>query len=118
MIVNETSPRIEVKSRTYCAQGAPIKIPIPFSKSQPVQLTWSPVTTVTLIIRGTMFFYFITSVDYIAPATTQITVQLDLADVHAPVQRAPLPMREVPYGDRRRERLGLLRLEIYGRFGD
>lgn len=76
-IVNEYSSRIEVKSLTYCAQGAPIRIPIPFSKANQYNYLVARNNRDAYNSRNT-FFYFITSVDYIAPATTQITVQLDV----------------------------------------
>lgn len=69
-----------IENLTYCAQNRPVRISVPFSEANkynylivqndrmPLEEPNSPVT----------FFYFITSVEYIAPNTTQLTVSLDV----------------------------------------
>lgn len=69
-----------IENLTYCAQNRPVRISVPFSEANkynylivqndrmPLEEPNSPVT----------FFYFITSVEYIAPNTTQMTVSLDV----------------------------------------
>lgn len=73
-------PTISLKSLTYCAQNVPVRINIPFSEANTfnylvVQNSSFPISQKN---RATTFFYFIQSVDYIAPETTQLTVSLDV----------------------------------------
>lgn len=66
-----------VEGLTYCAQGAPIRIDVPFSQANQYNYLYAHNS------RGVAgddhyFYYFITSVNYVAPNTTEITVQLDV----------------------------------------
>lgn len=71
---------VSIKNLTYCAQGIPIRISLPFSEANTfnyliVQNSSFPISQPN---RATTFFYFIQSVDYIAPETTQLTISLDV----------------------------------------
>lgn len=73
-------PTISIKNLTYCAQGVPVRISIPFSEANTfnyliVQNSSFPISQKN---RATTFFYFIQSVDYVAPETTQLTISLDV----------------------------------------
>lgn len=79
----EYSQTIMLESMTYLAQGRPIRIPTPFSRA--VQFNYLMVTnpgrpsnTFTADYRPTVFFYFITDVQYLNPGTTQLILQLDV----------------------------------------
>lgn len=68
---------VTIAGMTYCAQGRPIRIPTPFTVASRYNYC---------VVRNgseggpapNTYFYFITSVEYVAPGTTQITVQLDV----------------------------------------
>nr|DAR18429.1 MAG TPA: Major tail protein [Caudoviricetes sp.] len=73
-------PTVSIKNLTYCAQGVPVRISIPFSEANTfnyliVQNSSFPISQKN---RATTFFYFIQSVDYVAPETTQLTISLDV----------------------------------------
>lgn len=73
-------PTTTIKNLTYCAQGVPVRISIPFSEANTfnyliVQNSAFPISQSN---RATTFFYFIQSVDYVAPETTQLTISLDV----------------------------------------
>jgi hypothetical protein len=76
--------KVEVTQLTYLAQGKPIRIPTPFTKANQynyvmVENPGRPVNSVAFDgYTPSVFFYFITSIDYIAPNTTQLTLQLDV----------------------------------------
>lgn len=71
---------VSIKNLTYCAQGVPVRINIPFSEANTfnyliVQNSAFPISQKN---RATTFFYFIHSVDYVAPETTQLSISLDV----------------------------------------
>lgn len=71
---------VPIKHLTYCAQGVPVRISMPFSEANTfnyliVQNSSFPISQKN---RATTFFYFIQSVDYVAPETTQLTISLDV----------------------------------------
>ena len=73
-------PTVTISHLTYCAQNVPVRINIPFSEANVfnyliVQNSSFPISQEN---RATTFFYFIHSVDYIAPETTQLTISLDV----------------------------------------
>ena len=73
-------PAISIKSLTYCPQGVPVRISIPFSEANTfnyliVQNSAFPISQKN---RATTFFYFIHSVEYVAPETTQLNISLDV----------------------------------------
>lgn len=76
--------KVEINQMTYLAQGKPIRIPSPFTRANRynyvmVENPGRPVNVVGFEgYTPHAFFYFITSVDYIAPNTTQLTLQLDV----------------------------------------
>lgn len=76
--------KVEVSQMTYLAQGKPIRIPTPFTKANQynyvmVENPGRPVNNIGFEgYTPSVFFYFITSIDYIAPNTTQLTLQLDV----------------------------------------
>ena len=76
--------KVEINQMTYLAQGKPIRIPTPFTRANRynyvmVENPGRPVNTVGFEgYTPHAFFYFITSIDYIAPNTTQLTLQLDV----------------------------------------
>ena len=76
--------KVEINQMTYLAQGKPIRIPTPFTKANQynyvmVENPGRPVNSVAFEgYTPSAFFYFITSIDYIAPNTTQLTLQLDV----------------------------------------
>ena len=79
----EYSQTVRLDSMTYLAQGRPIRIPTPFSRA--VQFNYVMVTNpgrpssaFTEDYQPTVFFYFITDVQYINPGTTQLVLQLDV----------------------------------------
>lgn len=76
--------KLEINQMTYLAQGKPIRIPTPFTKANQynyvmVENPGRPVNNIGFEgYTPSVFFYFITSIDYIAPNTTQLTLQLDV----------------------------------------
>lgn len=76
--------KVEISQMTYLAQGRPIRIPTPFTKANQynyvmVENPGRPVNNIGFEgYTPSVFFYFITSIDYIAPNTTQLTLQLDV----------------------------------------
>lgn len=71
---------VSIKNLTYCAQGVPVRINVPFSEANTfnyliVQNSAFPISQKN---RATTFFYFIHSVEYIAPETTQLSISLDV----------------------------------------
>lgn len=76
--------KVEINQMTYLAQGKPIRVPTPFTRANRynyvmVENPGRPVNTVGFEgYTPHAFFYFITSIDYIAPNTTQLTLQLDV----------------------------------------
>nr|DAR04860.1 MAG TPA: Major tail protein [Caudoviricetes sp.] len=76
--------KVEINQMTYLAQGKPIRIPTPFTKANQynyvmVENSGRPVNNIGFEgYTPSVFFYFITSIDYIAPNTTQLTLQLDV----------------------------------------
>lgn len=65
---------------TYCGQNRPVRISMPFSEANRYNylIVQNPAMPISQKNRATTFFYFITSVEYIAPETTQLTVSLDV----------------------------------------
>lgn len=77
---NKDIPTVTIKALTYCAQNVPVRISLPFSEANTynyliVQNSAFPIGQKN---RATTFFYFIQSVDYVAPETTQLTISLDV----------------------------------------
>ena len=76
--------KVEINQMTYLAQGKPIRISTPFTKANQynyvmVENPGRPVNNIGFEgYTPSVFFYFITSIDYIAPNTTQLTLQLDV----------------------------------------
>lgn len=76
--------KIELSKMTYLAQGRPIRIPTPFSVANQFNYVMVENPGKPADMPGfegytpTSFFYFITSIDYVAPNTTQLTLQLDV----------------------------------------
>lgn len=76
--------KVEINQMTYLAQGKPIRIPTPFTKANQynyvmVENPGRPINNIGFEgYTPSVFFYFITSIDYIAPNTTQLTLQLDV----------------------------------------
>lgn len=76
--------KIELSKMTYLAQGKPIRIPTPFSLANQFNYVMVENPGRPADMPGfegytpTTFFYFITSIDYVAPNTTQLTLQLDV----------------------------------------
>lgn len=78
--VRQDTPTVSIKSLTYCPQGVPVRIPLPFSEANTfnyliVQNSAFPISQKN---RATTFFYFIHSVEYVAPETTQLNISLDV----------------------------------------
>lgn len=78
--ITAAGPSTTITGLTYCAQGRPIKIDIPFSEANKYNyvVVNNPAMPVRQGNSRTVFYYFITSVDYVAPNTTALTVQLDV----------------------------------------
>lgn len=76
--------KIELSKMTYLAQGKPIRVPTPFSLANQFNyvMVENPGRPADMPgLKGytpTTFFYFITSIEYVAPNTTQLTLQLDV----------------------------------------
>lgn len=76
--------KVEINQMTYLAQGKPIRVPTSFTKAN--QYNYAMVENPGRPVDSTnfegytphAFFYFITSIDYVAPNTTQLTLQLDV----------------------------------------
>lgn len=110
------SLKVEINQMTYLAQGRPIRIPTPFTRANRynyvlVENPGRPVSNVGF--NGYVphaFFYFITSVDYIAPNTTQLTLQLDVWSTY---------YQRVTFGRSYLERghFGLVAQDSFDRFG-
>lgn len=66
-----------IKNMTYLRQGQPIRIDVPFSKANTYNYVIARNPQDNINSRNT-FFYFITSVEYVAPNTTELQVQLDV----------------------------------------
>lgn len=71
---------VSIRNLTYCAQGVPVRVSVPFSEANTfnyliVQNSAFPISQKN---RATVFFYFIQSVEYVAPETTQLIISLDV----------------------------------------
>lgn len=89
---SNTGPSINITRMTYARPGQPIRINIPFNAAYKfnylrVQNNMQPVTGTTRKQGGVeetyndetqVLYYFITDVRYLAPNTTELTVQLDV----------------------------------------
>lgn len=75
--LNRKNFSLYIENLTYCAQGTPIRVDIPFSVVNQFNYLYAHNRKG---VGGAehYFFYFITSVQYVAPNTTEITVQLDV----------------------------------------
>lgn len=69
-----------IEGLTYCGQNRPVRISVPFSEANMFNylIVQNPSMPISQKNRATTFFYFITSVEYVAPETTQLTVSLDV----------------------------------------
>nr|DAS36034.1 MAG TPA: Major tail protein [Caudoviricetes sp.] len=74
---DEKGIKLVVNGLTYCAQGQPVRLDIPFSKANEYNYMCVRNAADSVNSRNT-FYYFITSVEYVAPHTTEFTVQLDV----------------------------------------
>lgn len=65
-----------IESLTYCGQGMPVRLDIPFSEANKYNYIYAE----NNLFGGKRhrFFYFITDVVYVAPNTVEIRVQLDV----------------------------------------
>lgn len=72
--------KIHLSGLTYCPPGAPVRINLPFGQVN--NYNYLAVANGSQPVPGSdrqnLFFYFIRSVDYVAPNTTAITVMLDV----------------------------------------
>lgn len=77
---NRYIPTVNIKNLTYCPQNAPVRINIPFSEANTFNylIVRNSAFPISQKNRATTFFYFIQSVEYVAPETTQLTVSLDV----------------------------------------
>lgn len=75
----KTIPTVSIKNLTYCGQNTPVRISLPFSEANSYNylIVQNDAFPISQKNRPTVFFYFIQSVDYVAPETTQLTVSLD-----------------------------------------
>lgn len=73
-------PTTTIEGLTYCGQNRPVRVSVPFSEANRFNylIVRNPSFPVSQSNRATTFFYFITSVEYVAPETTQLTVSLDV----------------------------------------
>jgi len=71
---------IEITKLSYAKFGQPIRLDTPFHTVQNYNYirVWNPANSSIPGDTGRAYYYFVTDVTYIAPNTTQITVQLDV----------------------------------------
>lgn len=73
-------PKVHMGGLTYCAPGVPVRINLPFGQVN--NYNYIAVANGAQPVPGgdkqNLFFYFIRSVDYVAPNTTAITLMLDV----------------------------------------
>jgi hypothetical protein len=70
---------IIISQMTFAAMGRPVKLPIPFSKA--LGFNYLIARNPAQPVKGdspTNYFYFITDIQYVAPNTTMISLQLDV----------------------------------------
>ena len=76
----DDGPSTTITGLTYCAQGRPIRISLPFSEAN--KYNYVVVNNPAMPVSGgssrNVFYYFIVSVEYTAPNTTTLIVQLDV----------------------------------------
>lgn len=68
---------VTINNLTYLKQGHPIRVDMPFSKANQFNYVIARNNADGVNSRNT-FFYFIRDVEYVAPNTTQLNVQLDV----------------------------------------
>lgn len=78
--ITQSGKTIDIDQLTYCAQSRPIRINLPFSEAN--RFNYLVVRNPRMPLRyggaPNIFFYFISRVDYVAPNTTSLIVQLDV----------------------------------------
>lgn len=78
-INGRTNALVDVKSVTYAAMGAPVRLSIPFNRAY--QFNYMRVRNPSQPIDNdtpSTFYYFILDVRYVAPNTTEFIIQLDV----------------------------------------
>ena len=77
---NRNIPTISINRLTYCAQNVPVRVNVPFSEANTFNylIVQNDAFPISQENRATTFFYFIHSVDYVAPETTQLNISLDV----------------------------------------
>ena len=79
-------PLLEIDHVTYCKVGEPVRINLPYS--QCYKYNYLVVTNPQLPVPGEQtppkLYYFITGVSFVAPNTTNLTLQLDVWTTYGP----------------------------------
>lgn len=75
--INADSTRVNVEDMTYARVNEPVRVNLPFNTVNAYNYI-RVINGASPVDVGNAFYYFITSVTYIAPNTTEITVQLDV----------------------------------------
>lgn len=77
---NNAGPITMTTGVTYAAVGRPIRLQIPFEHANTFNYVraYNPAQPITGGDTGRAYYYFITQVNYIAPDTTELVLQLDV----------------------------------------
>ena len=78
-LAKSAGPTVEIHNMTYAAYGQPVHIPVSFNKANKYNylIVTNPIHP-TAPDEQRHYFYFITDVEYVAPSTTRLNVQLDV----------------------------------------
>lgn len=78
--LSNNSEHIEISRMTYCPVGHPIRISTPFTTANKYNYLWvrNPSQPVRQGETARNFYYFILDVEYVAPNTTELLIQLDV----------------------------------------
>lgn len=78
-LAESAGPSVEINNMTYAAYGQPVHIPVSFNKANKYNylIVTNPLHP-TSPDEQRHYYYFITDVEYVAPNTTRLNVQLDV----------------------------------------
>jgi hypothetical protein len=77
---NESGPTVHIPGVTYAAMGRPIQLQIPFEQANTFNYlrAYNPAQPISGVDSARAYYYFVIGVEYVAPDTTRLMLQLDV----------------------------------------
>lgn len=84
-LANNAGPVTTTTGVTYAAMGRPIRLQIPFEKANTYNYVraYNPAQPIAAGDTGRAYYYFVVGVNYVAPDTTELVLQLDVWQTYA-----------------------------------